>query len=210
MAELHHFYHVYADGNWRICVPNHLRALKQYGLYDKLSSFNVGLVGNTTNIETVLDFLDQNQVKYNVVAAPPTGFEQETLDPLWESAKNMENAYILYAHTKGSAFYDQINENWRNGMTRKLVVEWEKCVKTLDEGYSTVGCHFYRINPDNPNPFWGGNFWWVTSEHVKALEKVARDHRHCAEAWIGSIKDHKIFKPHDMFPVVIGTLPEPY
>jgi hypothetical protein len=210
MPNLHHFYHVYADGDWEMCVPNHIRALTEYGLYEKLTSFNVGFVGKTENIQKILDYLDQTKVKYNVIASSPTGFEQETLDPLWEAAKSMENDYILYAHTKGSAFYNPVNNPWRHGMTRKLVVEWERCIKTLNMGYSTVGCHFYRINPDNPNPFWGGNFWWINSEHVKALEKVSREHRHCAEAWIGSVHDQNVFKPFDIFPVAIGALTEPY
>lgn len=210
MPNLHHFYHVYADGDWKICLPNHVRALKQYGLYDQLTSFNIGFVGKVENIQEILEYLDQNDFKYNIVAASPTGFEQETLDPLWELAQTMENDYILYAHTKGSAFHAPINEVWRDGMTRKLVVEWENCINILNTDHSTVGCHFYRINPENPNPFWGGNFWWVTSEHVKALKKTSREHRHCAEAWIGSIHTQPVFKPFDVFPVVIGTQAEPY
>ena len=210
MPNLHHFYHVYADGDWKMCLPNHVRALKQYGLYDQLTSFNIGFVGKVENIQEILDYLDQNDFKYNIVAASPTGFEQETLDPLWELAQTMENEYILYAHTKGSAFHAPINEVWRDGMTRKLVVEWENCINILNTDHSTVGCHFYRINPENPNPFWGGNFWWVTSEHVKALKKTSREHRHCAEAWIGSIHTQPVFKPFDVFPVVIETQAEPY
>ena len=57
MPNLHHFYHVYADGDWKMCLPNHVRALKQYGLYDKLTSFNVGFVGKVENIQEILDYL---------------------------------------------------------------------------------------------------------------------------------------------------------
>jgi hypothetical protein len=210
LRELHHFYHVYADGTWQDKAVEHVRALKQYGLYDNLSSFNIGCVGSVDNVARVVEFLDSQGVNYSLVAHEPTGWEQVTLDPLWEMAKTHQNDYFLYCHTKGAANYAPVNENWRRGMTRNLVVEWGKCVQAMDDGISTVGCHYYRVNPDNPNPFWGGNFWWATGTHINLLEKCSREHRHCAEAWIGTLKDSKIYKPYDVWPVVIGTFPEPY
>jgi len=207
---IHHFYHVYADGAWKDKVSDHVRALRQYGLYDNLTSFNVGCVGSNRNITEVLDFFDIQGLNCNLIASGPTGWEQITLDPLWELAKTDPEAHFLYCHTKGAANYAPVNENWRRGMTKKLVVEWEKCVQALEDCASTVGCHYYRINPDNPNPFWGGNFWWASGQHINLLEKCSREHRHCAEAWIGTVRDHPLYKPYDVWPVPIGTTPEPY
>lgn len=207
---IHHFYHVYADGTWQDKVADHTRALKEYGLYENLNSFNVGCVGSTHNVEKVLDFLDKQGLKYNLVAEESTGWEQITLDPLWEMAKNDKNAYFLYCHTKGAANFDPVNLNWRLGMTRNLVVKWEKCIQALENGVSTVGCHYYLVNPDNPNPFWGGNFWWATGTHISLLDKCSREHRHCAESWIGTISSHPLYKPYDVWPASIGTAPPPY
>jgi hypothetical protein len=121
-----------------------------------------------------------------------------------------QDAYYVYAHTKGAANFAPVNEVWRNGMTRVNIVEWERAVQVLDEGHTTAGCHYYPINFDNPNPFWGGNFWWATGKHISMLGICERDHRHCAEAWVGKINNDPFYKPYDLWPVGIGTVPQPF
>ena len=207
---LHHFYHVYADGNWLEITKNHLRALKQYGLYDNLTSFNVGIVGSEQNIDSVSSFLDECGYNFKIVATNPDGWEQVTIHKLWEMANSHNDAYFVYAHTKGSAHPHGVSLNWRNGMTRHLIVEWQKCVDALDSGYSTVGCHAQPGREDQPLPFWGGNFWWATSEHIRSLSRCPENTRYDAEAWIGQNHLTPVYKPYDVFPVSIGTEPEPY
>lgn len=208
--QLHHFYHVYADGTWQDKAEDHVRALKKYELYDNLSSFNVGIVGSDENTDRVIAFLEENNTKYTVVARKPVGWEQVTLDPLWEMAKLNKNAYFTYGHTKGAANFNQINETWRRGMTRVNIVEWQKCIQALDEGASTVGCHYFPNNYDNHNPFWGGTFWWATGTYLSTLPKCARNTRHDAEAWIGVNHQDPSFCANDLWPVTIGTPSEPY
>lgn len=208
--QLHHFYHAYVDGTWQDKFEDHLRAMKTYGLYDNLSSFNIGIVGSDANYELFLRFLDENDTKYTIVAHETAAWEQITLDPLWEMAKLNKNAYFVYSHTKGAANFHGSNELWRKSMTRTNIVEWEKCVEALDSGYSTASCHYYPNNWDSHNPFWGGNFWWATGTHISALEKCARNTRHNAEGWIGTIHQTSIFKPKDMWPFPVFTPSEPY
>lgn len=210
MTNLHHFYHVYADGDWKGMTKDHLRVLKQYGLMENLSSFNVGIVGSEDNIKTVIEMLDSEEVKYSVASTSPTGWEQVTLDPLWYMAKEDPSAYYLYCHTKGAAHFAVVNDVWRKGMTRHLVVEWPKCVEKLNEGYSTVGCHFVQISALAEYPYWGGNFWWATGGHINALDKCLTDHRHWAEAWLGTIHDKPEFKPYEIWPERIGAKCDPY
>lgn len=207
---LHHFYHVYADGNWREIVENHLYALKNYGLYDNLDSFNVGVVGSEENVATFTAFLSECDYKFKIVATNSDGWEQVTINKLWETANSVDDSYFVYAHTKGAAHPHGVSFNWRNGMTRHLIVEWQKCVDFLNYGYSTVGCHLQPGREDQPHPFWGGNFWWATSEHIRSLGKCPENSRYDAEAWIGYCHLTSVYKPYDVFPVPIGTEPETY
>jgi len=209
-TRIHHFYHLYADGNWQLCVPDHIRALVNYGLYENLASLNIGFVGNSTNIVLAQEYLALHGLTYNVAATAPGGWEQVTLDPLYEMAVQDPDAYYVYAHTKGAANFAPVNDIWRNGMTRVNIVDWQRAVQVLDEGYTTAGCHYYTINPDNPNPFWGGNFWWATGKHISMLGICEKDYRHRAEAWVGKINNDPFYKPYDLWPVGIGTIPQPF
>ena len=207
---IHHFYHVFADGNWQSIVEDHLHALKTYGLYDSLTSFNVGFVGSEQNIAAVESFLEENDVVYNVADKKESGWEQVTIHPLWEMAHMDETCYLSYAHTKGAAHDYSIVPNWRGGMTRATIVEWKRCVEALDRGYSTVGCHLQPGRSDQPFPFWGGNFWWATSLHIRSLGKCVENTRYDAEAWIGACHLTDVFKPYDVLPISIGSNYEPY
>lgn len=207
---IHHFYHLYADGNWQMCVPDHIRALVHYGLYSNLASLNIGFVGTPANITMAQEYLTLHGLAFNVAATAPSGWEQVTLDPLYDKAKEDPDSYFVYAHTKGAANFATINNTWRLGMTRVNIVEWERAVQALKDGATTAGCHYYPINPDNPNPFWGGNFWWATGEHINKLQRCGRNHRHEAEAWVGSINMDPFYRSHDLWPVVIGTECQPF
>lgn len=209
--EIHHFYHIYADGNWVEPVTDHVRALTQYGLYDALTSLNVGFVGSESNILMAQEYLQVRGLTFNVAATSPTGWEQVTLHPLYELCAQNPDCYVVYAHSKGAAFPTGITKRWRDGMTRANIVEWEKAVAALDSGHTTAGCHYYAMNPDITNPFWGGNFWWARGELIKALGPCGNQHRHMAEGWIGELyQNTELFKPFDLWPVPIGTPVDPF
>ena len=210
MTKIHHFYHVYADGDWLSKLSDHIRALKTYGLYEKLESFNIGCVGSDTNFNNVVTFLQENNVKCTIVAHSHLGWEQITLNHMWLHAKTHQNDIFLYCHTKGAANNSELNEIWRRGMTRKIVVEWEHCVSLLEQGHSTLGCHYFPHNPDNPNPFWGGNFWWATGEHINLLKLCGNNVRHEAESWIGTIYTHESYKPASIWNAPIASPTEGY
>ena len=210
MTKIHHFYHVYADGDWHFKLSDHIRALKTYGLYDNLESFNIGCVGSDENFNNVVSLLQENGIKCTIVAHANTGWEQVTLNHLWLKAKTHKNDIFLYCHTKGAANISELNETWRRGMTRKLVVEWERCVYALEQSYSTVGCHYYSDNPDNPNPFWGGNFWWATGAHINLLNVCGNTRRHEAESWIGTIYQNEYYKPFNIWQTEIASPTEDY
>ena len=190
---LHHFYHVYADGDWREAFHDHLRALSLKGLLGKLETFNVGLVGSEENIAEVKVWLDERDVEYGIVAESLTGWEQETLIPLHEFTRSNEG-YVSYAHTKGAANYAKINKFWRRSMEWYNFHNWGKAVEALDGGVKIVGCHWIAGGAAE-NPPWGtggmfgGNFWWSSCEVLRQAPEIETDNRYAAEHWVGRLSE---------------------
>lgn len=190
---LHHFYHVYADGDWREAFSDHLRALNYNGLLEQLETFNIGMVGGEKNITAVKEWLNEQSVKYNVVAESPTGWEQETLIPLHDFTRSNEG-YISYAHTKGAAHYAEINVFWRKSMEWYNFCNWSEAVRVLDVGVKIVGCHWIAGGTAE-NPAWGtggmfgGNFWWSSCEVLRQAPGIELDNRYAAEHWVGRLSE---------------------
>lgn len=184
--QLTHFYHIYADGNWYKPFIGHIEALDQSGLLDELGgSFNVGIVGSEQSYRGALHWIKNHEAPVKVVAHENEGWEQVTLDPLHDFAFSVDEAYILYAHTKGAANNGPHQDVWRKTMTQCNIGWWKLCVDALDSGCHAAGCHWMKN--DGNRWFFGGNFFWVKASAVRTLPKCLRDHRWNAESWIGDI-----------------------
>jgi hypothetical protein len=207
--EIHHFYHCYADGDWVVPLHEHIRALQVGGLYDHLDSFHIGFVGSDDNIAKVCDSLEVHGVRdYITCSAVAEGFEQETLDKLYDFSQDHDGA-VLYAHTKGSANFAPINDPWRRSMEQKCVVEWRTAVAALEcDGKAIVGCHWImgnpeverlveawrnrRLNPpglDGVGGMFGGNYWWTRLELLRQNCRPGRESRYAAEHWLGQLSE---------------------
>ena len=179
---LYHTYHVYADGNWKTAWDEHANALL-HGLKDELSFFGVGIVGNQKNRKNVRQVIEAFGA--TVIAEQETGWEQVTLEWVDEFSDN-NDGYLLYAHTKGSAYPSRVSTPWRNKMTNNLVVNWRECVAFLDGGFDTVGTTWHpACEQFGPRPYWAGNFWWATTTFIQQLPPVGHTSRYDAEGWIG-------------------------
>lgn len=55
-----HFYHVYAGGQWRQPVEEHIQALNQSGLIDQIASMFVGYVGTADQIAEAEAFINSS------------------------------------------------------------------------------------------------------------------------------------------------------
>jgi len=181
MSRLAHFYHVFADGRWEDAVLNHFGLLYTSGLMGELDDVLVGVVGSAENRERV-----RRKVPGDVVAQAESGWEQVTLTPLHEYAK-VNDANILYAHTKGASKSNRISERWRESMTHDTVTRWRECVDALE--VSDAAGSFWFLSDDplhrDHNHFFAGNFWWATSTYVAGLPAVKVENRFQAEGWVG-------------------------
>lgn len=189
-----HFYHIYAHGKWKEPLSEHISALKKSELIHNIDNINIGIVGSSKNINQVKKFMDNLQVNYNLVAKAHAGWEQVTMNKLREFAHN-NDGWIFYAHTKGSSDPSPINTAWRKSMTYYTVIKWREATSYLDT-CDTVGTHWVT-GPQDGKTFWGGTFWWATTDYLKTLPPIGMENRHRAEDWIGITKTAKV---HDMNP----------
>lgn len=145
---LYHFYHVYADGDWKPIVDEHLRALRSSGLYDVLGAFNVGIVGQPAQRDAVRDMIERHCMRYSVVAEADEGWEQITVNALvrWSAEPTSKrNGVVLYAHTKGAAFPGKFPDRWRRAMTNRVVRDWRSITSAFFTGqWDTAGCFLIR------------------------------------------------------------------
>lgn len=194
-APVRHYYHIYADGKAALVdriVRDHFAALRGSGVaYDEIVIGVVGLRRNRERIRHLLPSPDDQRMR---MYAWDDGYEQRTLQILQHDLQDWQGR-VMYAHTKGAAYPLNHSTAWRDCMTKRVVREARIALKHLDAGADTVGPHW--LTPREfphviTSPFYGGNFWWATTEHLSKLRPINGDdlrdeHRFDAEQWIGSV-----------------------
>ena len=202
MKTLHHFYHVYADGDWLNILENHINYLIDYDIYNNLDTFQIGIVGNKNNIQQVKSFLFNKNIKYIICNEQESGFEQVTLNKLYEFSL-INDGYVFYAHTKGAT---SDNHFWRRLMMYYNIVKWKECVNFLNENYDIVGAYWIKPNHlwehADHDYFYAGNFWWANLNYIRKLNYPLNNHRYNAEGWIGLNETKKFYAFNYDLPVV--------
>ena len=207
--KLHHFYHIYADGRWLEPVSEHMRALKDYGLYTNLASFHVGMVGNVGNRAAVHQYLESQGLHYNIADQQPSGWEQVTQIPMWQFSKHNDGA-IIYAHSKGASDASAVNIRWRRSMIYWNIIRWRDCVERLKQ-HDACGCHwiqpFITGMPEHKqgNFMFAGTFFWAKAATMRQWDGPALNHRHEAEGFIGYGWHAKPFPVYDFTPYFPNT-----
>jgi hypothetical protein len=191
-----HWYHIYADGNWLTPVHEHVAALERGGLLGELELFAVGMVGSPDNCDAVVATLDQIAPSYTVVAMEPVGWEQVTLNALYEWVRDEnEGGLVAYGHTKGASRNDPIDQPWRRAMEYFCFLEWRRPVEALMGGAAIAGCYWHQ-GGESPTPgygfggMFGGNFWWTHAEHLARSCPPGQETRHHAEHWLGQLSEY--------------------
>lgn len=189
-----HWYHVFADGAWQQPVTDHCEALVRYGLAAELDSVHVGYVGTPENIAAAHCTIEHYLPGYRRCAESASGWEQETLDPLYDWVQD-HDGLVSYAHTKGAANYAPINDGWRRDMEHHCVVEWRQPVEALTGcGMSIAGAHWYQGGPSSVPGFgtggmFGGNYWWTRADLLRRNVPPGRESRFAAEHWLGQLSE---------------------
>lgn len=179
---IRHFYHLYADGDWRPALLEHLLAMET--ITDPVDAV-VGVVGSKTNRKEAIRCLPDSWW----YEEHEDGYEQRTLE-LIRQADIKPDDLVLYAHTKGAGNPSLLNTGWRRCMTKNLIRGWRTAVGHIFDGADTVGVHW--LTPEQyPKqvqiPYYGGNFWWATGDHILQLPPPSYESRYHAEAWLGTV-----------------------
>lgn len=207
MTSLHHFYHVYADGQCEQPIREHIRALKESGLYEALTTFAIGFVGSRQKCQEAIDCLHSLAVKFTIASEAETGWEQVTQIPMWEFSKNNEGL-MLYAHTKGASNQSPVNIRWRRSMIYWNVIRWRDAILLLDE-HEAYGCHWIQPLIEGMPEHTQGNFmfagtsFWLRCNVMARFPKPALTHRHEAEGFVGygwHEKPYSVYDPTPYFP----------
>jgi hypothetical protein len=214
--KIYHFYHIWADGKWRVPLKEHLKFLIESQLINNISSFQVGIVGKRNNRLRVKEYLMDHKIKFEICNESEDGFENETLDKILDLKE--DDGYVLYAHTKGSYNDLEWEHHWRRFMSFNLIKDWKKCVKLLEDhaavgnSYSVPNLSFLFTGLDNSYPectvifskgpitfpygCFYGNFWWSHLKYVKLLGKVPKIFkedgsyfRGSAEKWLINLRN---------------------
>lgn len=186
-----HFYHLYADGDWRTPAEEHFGVLREASFTGDL---RVGLVGSAARRQEAEQWL---RGRAKVCAEADAGYEQVTLRALHTWAKSADpECPVFYAHSKGAGFSgsDAGVQSWRHGMLWCNGRRWEERIRSLTEGADAAGCHW--ITPDTPavgiphhevrSSFFAGNYWWARAGYLARLPVPGQDDdRFAAEAWLG-------------------------
>lgn len=194
---LYNFYHIYADGVWPIPLAEYIDALKTSRLDTNLTSLYVGIVGSPINRANVIEALKDSGINFTIVAEADTGWEQVTLNKLYEFSQ-VNDGLVLYSHTKGASDPSPINVAWRRSMVKFLVYGWSSVMRYFKNA-DAVGCHWLTPERDlhpHPFPFFAGTFWWATLSYVRTLGYPDTTSRWDAEIWIGK----KYPRVVDLFP----------
>jgi hypothetical protein len=183
LTEIHHFYHVYADGKWQEPVAEHLLALVASGLARADGFlFKIGLVGSEKNAAAVRDFLTRQAIPWREVNWCREGWEQVTLSALARESQTAQGV-AFYAHTKGAFVSGPFNTEWRRRMTDYTVTRWRDALRSL-ETHQAYGCHWMKLGD---HYLFGGNFWWARMSDLRLLPPPQTHSRWAAEGWIGQL-----------------------
>lgn len=185
-------------------TQNQMNALKLSGLLDAADEFFVGINGGDGDA-LLVSAMSPCPLVNLLVNGTEAASELATLNHLQKWLK--PGWSVFYHHIKGVQYPgNPIWNRWRKCMENACVWGWRECHMLLESGRcDTCGAHWmtsakYPMLPKN-HRYWGGNFWWATSDYLLTLPPVKPDSfeaRYDAETWIGS--GRKTPKVHDFSP----------
>jgi len=165
------FMHVCCIENWKEIYLDQINTIKQSGLYEKVDSIYVGILGEFDKN----DFED-SKIKILYTDYRTNFYEIKTINYMkgFLESSEIKDAYILYIHTKGvrNAGNKETIKSWRKMMEYFLIECHEKCLTFLED-YDTLGCNVInkgdiRVNKDHAYHY-SGNFWWSKKSYIKNL-----------------------------------------
>lgn len=190
------FIHVGKLNDYQGILDSIIDSVKSSGLYDEVDKICIGAsgAGSISNLPSKCVIVTDN--------SHINAYERPTLTRLQDHCREIPEGYTLYTHTKNASIiiddpYQRdrwyFGEIHRKYMVYFMINKFRECIRTLNGGYSSVGCDF-RNRPENSSHY-AGNFWWVKNEFINTLPDISGeqfpisgpfgDHpRHYCERWL--------------------------
>lgn len=164
------FWHTYLVGDFKIIIQDQITKLFTSGLYDGVTSINVGISSpNQLNIEWIISLL-KSYDKFKYTIHTENDGEKPTMRLLMNYAK-AHNCNIMYFHTKSVSNTGYNNILWRMSMDYNIIYKWKECIKILNDGADAVGCNLRYNTHVGYYPHFSGTYWWSNSNYIKTLNE---------------------------------------
>lgn len=180
-------YHLFVTGNWNEIVKEQFEKLNNVGLYDKTNIIwvTVNLNGHSENsVKNLLkkynkiqyEFYNENTFEYPGIKKVKELGDNNDMKILYFHSKGVSNHYIKYSDNDIST--EKINNirSWRYCLEYFVLEKWKEAVELLNNNDA--------VGATNINGWYWGNFWWVTSNHIKKCRPVEKWGRWGYEAWL--------------------------
>lgn len=184
------FMHVYQVHNWNEIVEQQLYRMKKSGLWDKIDTLFIGLVGK----ETTRTYEKKIKILYHIDKLDL--YEGFTLTMLHLYSNGFDGK-VFYTHTKGvSRNSPEGFTDWRRMMEHYVIDRHKVCLKELETN-DVVGCNWHLgegfMNAHSKyaegtkvTPHFSGNFWWANTDYIKKLPILyPLKSKYECEFWIG-------------------------
>ena len=178
--------------DWKTRLERQVKRLTSSGLYESSNEIHLFVSDPTNTKRHEVEELLHECPKINLNYTDKNyGEAYLALSKVDEIGKSSRDCKILYFHAKGvfnkyrnfaTKEIDELKirseESWVDLMEYFLIDKWSCCVDKLNQN-DTVGV-------SNCSDWWWGNFWWVTSDHIKKLTPFDQYYtdRWTAEAWL--------------------------
>jgi len=162
------YIHIACLNKYEDIFMNLVNYIKESKLYDVVYEIRCGVLGIQS--QTFKNFIDKfSKIKIVKEDENLKLYETFTINKIIEDSK-IEDAYILYLHTKGCTRPNNININsWVNYLCYFNIEQWKICLNYL-ENCDMVGVNLQDKSSEELH--YAGNFWWSKSDYIKYMEKI--------------------------------------
>ncbi len=202
--QIYGFYHIYAFNDWESIVESQIRRLRDSGLYGRSKCVYVSVIydGCRDTLLKINSLLGGGKFLIAYKSTHKEDFEFPILEHMQQKSEE-ETFLCYYFHTKGASHskdtlkwytrrgvrtLDELRGNsgaWRRMMEYWIFDKYKLAISCLMKGYMAYGAMIYDVN--DTLRYFGGNFWWSTSEFIRTREKISgldRADRYKAEGWL--------------------------
>lgn len=202
-------YHIFCAPGWQELVARQMQHLRESGLLDATRTLFVSMAASRPEDAETLKTM-MNTPKLRLIALEQDGgkYEYPALQQIRRLALG-EDCYLYYFHTKGISYqslhtddrqfrsFQRKMEAWREMLEYFIFDHWQVAVHALQAGYDAYGCYQW---PPRAYTMFSGNFWWVSSGHVRRLpdfqDEVIQANRFYSEVWLYEVPP-RVFSPFE-------------